>query len=77
MVQRYVPAHPNDDFAQPGVFFRKVLTNEKRDILISNIVVHLKQANRDVSLTYLHFDIHKIYYLKLGSRENGKNFPQS
>lgn len=48
MVQRYVPAHPNDDFAQPGVFFRKVLTNEKRDILISNIVVHLKQANRDV-----------------------------
>lgn len=47
-VQRYKPNHPNSDFSQPGVLFRKVMDNEKRKILIDNIVGHLKNANKEI-----------------------------
>lgn len=48
LVQRYRAAHPNCDFAQPGALFRKVMTPQDRTNLISNIVGHLKGANRDI-----------------------------
>ena len=48
MVQRYTPRHPNDDFAQPGALFRKVMKDVDRDHLIANITGHLKNARRDV-----------------------------
>lgn len=48
LVQRYRPAHPNCDFAQPGALFRKVMTAEDRTHLINNISGHLKGANRDI-----------------------------
>jgi catalase len=48
LVQRYTPRHPNDDFAQPGALWRKVLSPTDRDHLVSNIVGHLKGAARDI-----------------------------
>jgi len=48
LAQRFKPAHPNDDFAQPGALFRKVMKPEARTNLINNIVGHLKNANRDI-----------------------------
>ena len=48
LVQRYRPAHPNCDFAQPGALFRKVMTVDDRAHLIKNISGALKGANRDV-----------------------------
>lgn len=50
LVQRYRPAHPNCDFAQPGALFRKVMSPQDRTNLINNIVGHLKGANRDVKI---------------------------
>jgi len=41
-------SHPNDDFAQPGEFYRKVLTPEQRTRLVQNIVGHLKNARKDI-----------------------------
>ena len=38
--------HKNDDFAQPRALFEKVMSDEDRDHLISNIVAHLKNAKQ-------------------------------
>lgn len=40
--------HPNSDFEQTGVLYRKVMTAAERDRLIANIVGHLKNARRDL-----------------------------
>jgi len=48
LVQRFTPRHPNDDFAQPGALFRKVMKDVDRDHLVANISGHLKNARRDV-----------------------------
>jgi len=48
LVQRYAVRHPNDDFAQPGALYRKVLKPVDREHLVSNIVGHLKNAARDI-----------------------------
>lgn len=48
LVQRYAVRHPNDDFAQPGELWRKVLSKQDKDNLVSNIVGHLKNAARDI-----------------------------
>lgn len=37
-----------DDFAQPGEFYRKVLKEDERARLISNIVGHLSAARKDI-----------------------------
>jgi len=42
--------HPNDDFQQAGVLFRKVMTDEDRDHLIGNIVDHLKGAQKRLQM---------------------------
>ena len=42
--------HPNDDFQQAGVLYRKVMTDEDRDHLIGNIVGHLKGAQKRIQL---------------------------
>ena len=42
--------HPNDDFQQAGVLYRKVMTDEDRDHLIGNIVDHLKGAQKRIQL---------------------------
>ena len=46
--QKY--AYPNDDFIQPGELYRKVMTEEDRNHLISNIVSHLKNANKEIQI---------------------------
>jgi len=38
LAQRYKPAHPNDDFSQAGSLFSKVLTDQGRSNLVSNLV---------------------------------------
>jgi catalase len=48
LVQRFLPRHPNCDFAQPGALFRKVMTEKERTSLIDNLVGHMKKANRDI-----------------------------
>lgn len=45
---RFKPAHPNDDFSQPGALFRKVMQDQDKTNTVSNIVGHLKGANRDI-----------------------------
>ena len=47
-VGRYAYSHPNDDYEQCGVFFRKVLNDSERDDLINNISGHLANARRDI-----------------------------
>ena len=47
-IGRYKPSHPNDDFAQPGMLFRKVMNEKDRSALISNMSGALMNANRDV-----------------------------
>lgn len=44
-IMRYKPAHPNDDFAQPGALFRKVMCSKARANLVSNLLGHIKNAN--------------------------------
>lgn len=41
---RFAYTHPNDDFEQPGAFYRKALTDLDRDHLVGNIVEHLAGA---------------------------------
>mmetsp|Transcript_39806 Transcript_39806/g.46332 ORF Transcript_39806/g.46332 Transcript_39806/m.46332 type:complete len:230 (-) Transcript_39806:167-856(-) len=48
LVQRYAYKHPNCDFAQPGALFRKVMKEDNRKALITNVVGHLKNAQRDI-----------------------------
>lgn len=48
LVGRFKPAHPNDDFSQPGALFRKVMQDQDKTNTVSNIVGHLKGANRDI-----------------------------
>jgi len=48
LVQRFVPNHPNCDFAQPGALFRKVMDNEAKTRIVGNIVGHIKPANKEI-----------------------------
>ncbi len=41
---RHTFQHPNDDFSQPGELYRKVMTEQDRANLVSNIVGHLGGA---------------------------------
>ncbi len=47
---RFEYDHPNDDFEQPGVLFRKVMTDKDRAHLIGNIVDHLAGAQKRIQL---------------------------
>ena len=55
---RYPHSHPNTNFEQPGALFRKVMDDENKKDLISNIVGHMKNitrkgiAERQVGLFY-------------------------
>ncbi|KPJ64401.1 catalase, partial [candidate division KD3-62 bacterium DG_56] len=42
--------HPNDDFVQAGDLYRKVMTDQDRDHLVSNIVAHLGNAQKRIQL---------------------------
>ncbi len=42
--------HPNDDFAQAGDLYRKVMTDEEQAHLIGNIVAHLGSAQKRIQL---------------------------
>jgi catalase len=48
LVGRFKPAHPNDDFAQPSVFFRKVFNDQARTNLINNISNGMKTCRIDI-----------------------------
>ncbi|MCE5335621.1 MAG: catalase, partial [Desulfobacteraceae bacterium] len=47
---RHPMNHPNDDFAQAGVLYRKVMTDTDRDHLIGNIMDHLGKAQERIQL---------------------------
>ncbi len=47
-VGRFKPSHPNDDFAQGGVFYRKVMSEQDRINLAHNIAVDLGKAKRTI-----------------------------
>ena len=40
----------DDDFVQPGDLYRKVMTEDDRSHLVSNIVAHLKGAQRRIQI---------------------------
>jgi len=50
MAGRHAYTHPNDDFEQAGVLYRKVMTDEDRDHLIGNIAAHLGNAQKRIQL---------------------------
>jgi len=50
MAARHKYEHPNDDFAQAGVLYRKVMTDEDREHLVGNIVAHLGHAQKRIQL---------------------------
>jgi catalase len=37
LVARHKPNHPNDDFTQPGILFRKIMDNQGRQSIIKNV----------------------------------------
>lgn len=45
---RYKYQHPNDDFEQPRILFRKVMNETQRTHLINNIVGGLGKCRRDI-----------------------------
>ena len=47
---RYPYTHPNDDFVQAGNLYRDVMTDQDRENLIGNIVVHLSGAQKRIKL---------------------------
>jgi catalase len=47
-VGQYNFSHPNSDFEQPGIFFRKVLNEEERTRLVDNIVGSLGSCRKDI-----------------------------
>ena len=49
-VARQKYTHPNDDFVQPGVLYRKVMTDQNREHLIGNIVIHLCNAKKEIQI---------------------------
>lgn len=50
---RYEYAHKNDDFAQPGDFWRNVLDANAKQRLVNNIVGHMGPVNEEVKLRQL------------------------
>jgi catalase len=42
--------HPNNDFEQAGALFRNVMGEHERSNLIHNIVIHLRNARKDIQL---------------------------
>ena len=44
MRSAYVPHQEDNDFIQPGNFYRQVLSQTKRDHLVSNIVGYLSKG---------------------------------
>lgn len=48
LAARYKPAHPNCDFSQPGELYRKVMKDQDRSNLISNLVGAIKGANLEI-----------------------------
>ena len=53
--QKY--SHPNDDFAQAGNLYRKVMNEKDRDHLIGNIVANLCNASKEIQIRQT-----KIFY---------------
>eukprot|EP00697_Spironema_sp_BW2_P003698 gnl/Spiro4/14912_TR8037_c0_g2_i1.p1 gnl/Spiro4/14912_TR8037_c0_g2~~gnl/Spiro4/14912_TR8037_c0_g2_i1.p1 ORF type:complete len:299 (-),score=56.41 gnl/Spiro4/14912_TR8037_c0_g2_i1:58-954(-) len=45
---RHKRTHPNSDFEQAGMLFRRVMTEEQRTNLIGNIVAHLGKAHVEI-----------------------------
>lgn len=48
LVARHKPNHPNDDFTQPGILFRKVMDEPARQATIKNLADHMKTVPRDI-----------------------------
>lgn len=48
LVARHRPNHPNDDFTQPGILFRKVMDESARQATINNAADHMKSVPRDI-----------------------------
>lgn len=49
LVAKIKPQHPNDDFSQPGVLFRKVMCDKMRKNTISNFVAAMTGVRRDIA----------------------------
>lgn len=48
LVARHRPNHPNDDFTQPGILFRKVMDQAARNATIKNAAEHMRSVPIDV-----------------------------
>ena len=48
LVARHRPNHPNDDFTQPGILFRKVMDEKGRQATIKNVAEHMRPVARDI-----------------------------
>ena len=55
--------HPNDDFAQAGTLFSKVMTDQDRENLVGNIAGHLGGAQKRIQLRQcaIFYKAHKDY----------------
>jgi catalase len=49
-IGRHEYTHPNDDFVQAGELYRRVMSDQDRANLISNIVGHLKNAQPQIQM---------------------------
>jgi len=47
---RHKPSYPQDDFAQTGLLYGKVMTDTDRNHLVDNIVDHLGDAQKQIQL---------------------------
>jgi catalase len=58
-VGRFAYQHPNTDYEQPRILFRKVFNETQRTNLIENIVGHMSGARRDVSIFLIIFQMYR------------------
>lgn len=48
LVARHRPNHPNDDFTQPGILFRKVMDENARLATIKNLSGHMSPVPLEI-----------------------------
>mmetsp|Transcript_19951 Transcript_19951/g.32881 ORF Transcript_19951/g.32881 Transcript_19951/m.32881 type:complete len:478 (-) Transcript_19951:112-1545(-) len=70
IVARFPHSHPNDDFAQAGELYSRVMDDKEKALLVSNIVSHAKFARPDVQKRV-------VCYFSRANRELGAQIAKS
>ena len=67
---RLTTQHKNDDYAQPGVLYSKVMNKQERDNLVENVVGHLKNAKEFIQERQckVFYKVHPDYGMRIAKQ---------